>query len=256
MIFAFYVNKKCFIKFLCCFIPTKQLRHRFRNRFLCSSDIDEKKEQSVYILNSNGIVINQKGETKHFPISLSDNERRFLIDNIRDSKKHLEFGSGGSTLLALTNTQIPYIISVESDNNWIKYLETFDTFSMFKKNRLHFLYVDIGPTGMWGVPTDEVNNKHKYPLFSTKPFEISKNYDSVFIDGRFRVACTIQTVLNCSKKTKILIHDFCNRPEYHVVLQFLDIIDVADMLALLKIKDNINRSLLLELFDKYKFNPD
>ena len=54
---------------------------------------------------------------------MSDNEIQFFIDNIRGVDKYLEFGSGGSTFLALLNSSVTKIVSVESDNNWINYIK-------------------------------------------------------------------------------------------------------------------------------------
>lgn len=77
-------------------------------------DINENKkiEQDQKLLNPN-----------KYPILMSDNEIQFFIDNIKGVDKYLEFGSGGSTFLALLNSSVTKIVSVESDNNWINYIK-------------------------------------------------------------------------------------------------------------------------------------
>ena len=70
-----------------------------------------------------------------------------------------------------------------------------------------FQYINIGKTGEWGVPIEN-DKTFLFPSYSTRIFETYKDFDVVFIDGRFRVACALQVILNCNIDTKILIHDF------------------------------------------------
>ncbi|MCZ9877131.1 hypothetical protein OFP88_13935 [Brachyspira hyodysenteriae] len=75
------------------------------------------------------------------------------------------------------------------------------------------------------------------------------------IDGRFRVACVLNTILNCNKNIKIIIHDFFNREEYHILLNYLDTIEKSNSLGVFKIKENINTDEINKLIEKYKYNP-
>ena len=203
-------------------------------------------EENVYILSTSGKI-----GKEDFPICLSDYERQFLVEQIKNASNYLEFGSGGSTYLALTQTNIPNIVSVESDRNWIKYLEKWNVISSNKK-RLTFMHINIGKTGDWGVPIEE-DKKELYPNFSAAPFQKDTHYDVVFIDGRFRVACALSAVMADTPPNKILIHDFSIRQEYHCILNFLDIVDIADTLTLFKIKENYDKKLLLQTYNKYKY---
>ena len=94
-----------------------------------------------------------------------------------------------------------------------------------------------------------------FPKYSSEIFEkIDKNsIDLVFIDGRFRVACVLQTIMNCSKHTKILIHDYTQRQFYHLIEEFLEVVEIVDTLAIFQIKDNIDKQKILDLYEKYKF---
>lgn len=191
-----------------------------------------------------------------YPVALTDLEKNFLIKSISDSKYYLEFGSGGSTFLALTQTDIPFVVSVESDMDWLNHLRKWNCIvDNEKSNRLCFLHVNIGKTGNWGVPT-EMDKKDLFPNYSMAPFATDKKtkFDAIFIDGRFRVACTMQAILNSDKNTKILMHDYTARPHYHVILQFLDIVDVIDTMVLFKLKDNISKKSVLDMYDKYKYD--
>ena len=191
-----------------------------------------------------------------YPIRLTTNERNFLLSHIKNANNYLEFGSGGSTFISILETKIPKIISVESDNNWLDYLRKWDVIPQNENSkRLIFQYINIGKTGEWGIPTEE-DKQFLFPDYSAKIFESDKNFDVVFIDGRFRIACALQTILNCNKDTKILMHDFNNRPEYHDILKFLTIVDTSDTMALFKIKENFNKDELLQMYEEYKFIYD
>ncbi len=121
-----------------------------------------------------------------------------------------------------------------------------------------FFPVDIGKTKEWGKPVDD-SSKHLFPKYSSDVF-ISidpTKLDTVFIDGRFRVACVLQTILNVfsnkSNDTIILIHDFWNREQYHSVLHYLEIVEKVDTLGVFKIKDNVDLKKVQKDYDIYKY---
>lgn len=186
-----------------------------------------------------------------FPIQLSQNEKVFLLKELSNSENYLEFGSGGSTFLSLLYSNAK-IYSVESDNNWIEYLRKWKIVRENENRRLFFNYVDIGKTGEWGIPLEK-DKEYLYENYSKMIFAQKKDFDLVFVDGRFRIACILQTLLNCMPYTKILMHDFNDRPYYHSILEFLEIIDTADTMALFKIK-NLDKEKISALFDKEKNN--
>lgn len=121
-----------------------------------------------------------------------------------------------------------------------------------ERKRLEFVSVDIGRTGEWGVPQD-MSKKSLFPQYSAQVFKNHKDFDVIFIDGRFRVACLLQSVLHCSPHTRILMHDFNNRAFYHQILEFVDFVDTCDTLAEFKIKPNIDKQRLLALYEEYKY---
>lgn len=214
-----------------------------------SAKVEEQKV-SFYAMQTSG-----KLEGSNFPISLSDNERSFLLNQIKGAKNYMEFGSGGSTFLALTQSNVAHITSVESDAGWLKYLRKWQEITNAENKRLNFICVNIGKTGAWGVPIEE-DKKLLWSDYSMAPFSSKSSYDVIFIDGRFRVACALQAILNSNQNTKILMHDFNNRAHYHCILEFLDIVDTADMLALFKIKKDCNKQRLLEMYEQYKYIYD
>ncbi|WP_232473249.1 hypothetical protein [Brachyspira sp. SAP_772] len=65
--------------------------------------------------------------------------------------------------------------------------------------------------------------------------EEMNNIDTILVDGRFRVACVLNSIFYC-RNAVIIIHDFFNREYYNVLLNYLDIVEKADTLGVFKIK--------------------
>lgn len=189
-----------------------------------------------------------------FPQSLSELEKKTLSKYYANSSNYLEFGSGGSTFIALNNPNL-IINSVESDKNWLDYILSYAFLNnAHKTNRLKFHYIDIGKTKRWGYPVDD-SQKNNYPNYSSAVFDNfqKEKIDLVFIDGRFRVACALATILNCSKDVIIMIHDYADRKDYHILEKFLDKIEIIDTLAIFKIKDNVEFAEVEKCYNEYKY---
>lgn len=192
---------------------------------------------------------------KYYPIQLTISEQNTLISILKNTKNYLEFGAGGSTFLALLHSNAK-ITTVESDLNWINFIKTWNILKTNVNKRLNFCHVDIGKIIEWGYPQDIESNKNKLPNYSKIAFEnLNNTFDTVLVDGRFRVACVLQTILHCDKETTILIHDFFDRPQYHIILEFLDVVDSVDNLGILKIKENINKKEIFDLYQIYQYIP-
>ena len=189
-----------------------------------------------------------------FPVRLSDIEKQTICKYLKDSGNYLEFGSGGSTFLALENSNAN-VFSVESDKKWLDYLLSYKIINNAQRaQRLKFYPINIGEIKGWGYPVND-NLQENYPNYSAEVFRKidCDKIDTVLIDGRFRVACTIQAVLNCSNIKYILIHDYIDREFYHTVEEFLDKIETIDTLAVFKVKENIDYEKLKKLYDECKY---
>jgi hypothetical protein len=75
------------------------------------------------------------------------------------------------------------------------------------------------------------------------------------IDGRFRVACFLQTILHAQNDIIILFHDYRIRPDYHVVEEVAR--EIASCLSLSAFRPiaGIARSQIQKLLEKYEFDP-
>lgn len=188
---------------------------------------------------------------------MSHDEQAVFDEYIKESRNYLEFGFGGSTLRAIQKSKAN-IYTVESSKDWINKMMEYFILRYSKDKRLHIFHIDIGPTKAWGYPKSN-DNQDLFEAYSSKVFESidSKSIDLVLIDGRFRVACTLKTILSCheNKDLKILIHDFWNRDYYHTVLKYLNTINKTDTLGVFTIKDNIDLAAIHSDYEAYKLEP-
>ncbi|MDG1280137.1 MAG: hypothetical protein P8O10_02425 [Pseudorhodobacter sp.] len=131
----------------------------------------------------------------------------------------LEFGSGGSTVLAgeMVGKQV---FTVESDHAWLKKMQRwFDANPPMSSVTLH--HGNIGPTTDWGRPVDQAHWRKflNYPLtiWDRPDFQ---HPDVVLVDGRFRVGCFLATLMRITRPVVVLFDDYVGRKAYHIVEEF------------------------------------
>ena len=126
----------------------------------------------------------------------------------------LEYGSGGSTLLA-AGMPGKRVFTVESDANWLAGLRRWFAVNP-PRAKLVLHHADIGPTKAWGYPVDEKQFR-KWPGYPNSVWERPdfQHPDMVLIDGRFRLACLLTTMLRIKQPTVVLVDDYIDRGEYH-----------------------------------------
>lgn len=193
-----------------------------------------------------------------YPFIMSSDEKNIFDAAIKESRHYIEFGLGGSTLRAIQKSNAE-IYAVESSSEWLAQMRKYFIFRYFENKRLHIFPVNIGPTGDWGYPEPD-NDTNVFEDYSSKIFELidRKSIDLALVDGRFRVACTLQIILSCyeNKNIKIIIHDFWHREQYHMVLKYLDVVEKADTLGVFTIKNDIDIESVKNDFEAYKLNPE
>lgn len=126
----------------------------------------------------------------------------------------LEYGSGGSTLVAGDNPEAT-IFSVESDAAWVAMMQRWFAANPAKgKVVLH--HADIGETKAWGMP---VNNRRvaRWPGYPNSVWDREDfcQPDMVLIDGRFRLACFLTVLLRTTAPVRVLWDDYSDRTAYH-----------------------------------------
>lgn len=153
-------------------------------------------------------------------LTLPDPEAAALRAAYQAAAVILEYGSGGSTVLAAEMAG-KRVFSVESDPAWLDNMRAyFDASPPAAKLYLH--HGDIGPTKSWGHPLDEDDFRQwpDYPLsiWSHRHFV---QPDTVLIDGRFRVACFLATLFLTAAPVTVYWDDYLDREPYHAVEEFL-----------------------------------
>ncbi|WP_314418154.1 tetratricopeptide repeat protein [Pseudescherichia vulneris] len=181
---------------------------------------------------------------------MSTKETALFESYLKKSERYYEFGSGGSTKLAVRNNI--EVHGVESDKFWV------DTLKQETGPLCKIEYVDIGPTKEWGYPVDNTH-RDKFPRYSQAIMRHDKVFDLILVDGRFRVACTLNAIKQTLEKresgdeTIIFIHDFWDRSDYHVVLEFLDTLDRVESAGAFRIKPEVDRVALTALIEKHQY---
>jgi hypothetical protein len=205
--------------------------------------------------------LSENGNDKdNFVWLMSSNERSMFKKYIGDSKIYLEFGTGGSTIAALGYANAK-IYSVESSKEWIAKMNSkYEIIKMSKDSgRLNLVHTDIGPVGDWGVPvkSEAGIDPEKFLNYSREIFKINpevKSADVALIDGRFRVACFLNTLLNVGQDTVIMFHDYWDRPKYHAIMKYVNVIDGVDTLMVCNKKAVVSSEDIKIEYEKYKYN--
>lgn len=178
-------------------------------------------------------------------------EEALLTCFVRNASSYVEFGTGGSTVLASKHVQ-DRIISVDSSQEWLDLVRLACTDSRVVPE---LLYMDIGTTGDWGFPTDN-KTRDRWPAYHSEVWNIegSSEADLYLVDGRFRVACFAQAVLHCKPSACIAIHDFASRPAYHRIKEIArEIATAGDLSIFLPLPEKEKALALLSEFSHEPF---
>ena len=133
----------------------------------------------------------------------------FFLKKLKKSKFYFEYGSGTSTLIA--NKLKKKFVSVELDKLYYKIIK-----KKINNNKIKFF--NIGPVGEFSYPILKKKKKIINYIESINIYFKNKNYpDFVLVDGRFRVACCLNILMNIQKKSlklSILLDDYEKRSHY------------------------------------------
>lgn len=154
------------------------------------------------------------GSAPSFTLTLPDREARAVGQAYAGARVILEYGSGGSTFLAL-RAGAEFIMSVESDKDWADRLSA-ELRRTFRRERFLVHHADIGPTADWGRPARAAAHR-RFHLYATEIWDHPsfRHPDVVLIDGRFRVACFLATMIRCTRPVTVLFDDYIDRDYYH-----------------------------------------
>lgn len=165
------------------------------------------------------------------PFFDSDETTEWFLERLKNSKKYLEYGTGGSTYAA-AKLGVPFV-AVESDPDFLRSVRAKirrDGLARDTGQTLH--YANIGVTEYVGYPFRHWRASERrlaqFRRYSDPPpacFSDGRLPDLVLVDGRFRVACALKALrmLQDQRDWAIVFDDYVNRPHYHVVAEFAQI---------------------------------
>jgi hypothetical protein len=149
-------------------------------------------------------------ESPHF----DDETREWFETRLRAAKSYLEFGAGGSTVLA-AKLGIP-TISVEGDPYYAKAVRR----ALAPNAPVTFLTPWLGLTTGWSRPLRPSLAKAKRYVSSPFRKPWGQFPDFILVDGRYRVSCALESARQTGlrgARASLLVDDYGKRRQYRVL---------------------------------------
>jgi hypothetical protein len=169
------------------------------------------------------------------------------------ASKYVEFGCGGTTVLA-HSMGCESIVTIDSSLAWLEKVKAACVPNGITE--IKAIHVNIGEVKEFGYPKDD-SRQELWEGYHTAPW-IDPDLalaDTYLLDGRFRVACVMQTALRCSAQAIIMVHDFADRPNYHCVREVLREIARADNLSVFQLGSDFDRATAVALLARHAQDP-
>lgn len=189
---------------------------------------------------------------------LGEHDIKLFYKYLNNCTVYFEYGSGGSTYQSYIRNNITKIYSIESDLDWHNKLKSIivdDT------NKIDFIYNELySISNTWGYPgpnCSEIQMKTYSNQIILLDTDKIQKIDLILIDGRFRVACCLKCFNVINENCLIAFDDFLKREEYHIVLNYYDIVEKTEdnNMVILKKKPNI-LTIPNNIIEQYELNAD
>ena len=177
---------------------------------------------------------------------LFDGDDKLFKLYLKDCHLYFEYGVGKSTRWVLENS-ISHIIAVDTDKEWIDFVNI-----KLDSERAKLIWVNLGGLTKWGRP-----NSYKYREnfidYISGVWNFKQLADIILIDGRFRVACFLYSLLHSKTGSIIIFDDYFDRPWYHIVEEILPLHNRCGRQAFFKVPDVYNKKLTKNLLNKFLY---
>ena len=187
---------------------------------------------------------------------LSANDMKMFYRYLDKSTVYFEYGSGGSTYQANLRPNIQKIYTVESDKTWMNKLKS----CIKDDSKITYIYSEMGTKPRtWGYPSkscDQSNLINYSEHICNLSVEERSKIDLVMVDGRFRVACCLKCFEVINDECYIAFDDFLNRKNYHIVLNYYDIVEKTENKRMVILRKKKNISIPTDLIKNYELIPD
>ena len=177
---------------------------------------------------------------------LFDGDDYLFKSYLKNCNIYFEYGVGDSTIWVLENTS-SRIISVDTDKKWIDKIDI----SKYKK-RIDINWINLGDLGNWGRPESYKFRKY-FKDYINNVWKFGLKADVILIDGRFRVACFLFSLINSKKDSIIIFDDYINRPHYHVVEEVIQIHENFGRQAIFRVPATFNKKLAKKLLNNFTY---
>ena len=186
-----------------------------------------------------------------------DESGAFFEARISEVSRYLEYGSGGSTVLA--HKYVKCLVSVESDRRFLRAVQRMLDANPSQAEAI-LIPVNIGLTEAWGRPAftkptpRRLRRWQAYPRAPWVYYKYRKQEpDLILVDGRFRVACVLESLLNQgeNRSCQILLDDYLGRSHYSVVEEFADLLEMKGRMAVLRAKPGLDRGNCQRVLEHY-----
>ncbi len=174
-------------------------------------------------------------------------------DILSRTTRYLEYGMGASTVMAWQTADV--VVAVESDARMLAAVRSTLASSRRNPRLSRFIHADIGFTKEWGKPVFTRPTRRRlarWEHYAMAPWAFLKQHaivpDTILIDGRFRVACALASLLNLEQGSPclLLVDDYGDRPHYRVLENFADRVGTQGCMALFRKKANFDADRCLQ----------
>lgn len=163
-----------------------------------------------------------------------------------------EYGCGLSTQWVAKGTSA-YIYSVDSSSKWIETVKH----KVGVRDGLFMRHVNLGELGHWGRPLSYAK-RDNFSEYTDWLWQQDRKPDVILIDGRFRVACFLTSLLHAEPNAKIVFDDYLHRPEYYIVEEFADKPEFSGRQAIFVVPklDADQKQSVVETLEKFRYVMD
>lgn len=156
-------------------------------------------------------------------LTFPNNVAEYVTDAYKRHGSILEYGSGGSTVLA-SELSGKHVVSIESDKAWADNLRAYLEQSDAVQSKPRIEHVDVGETGAWGRPVNH-DKRHLFPWYAIAPWMMPRaeraDYSLVLVDGRFRPSCLLASMAFGRGELELIFDDYTERDGYHFIEKYI-----------------------------------
>ena len=196
---------------------------------------------------------------QRWQLSLRRKSKGFLFDGddaafkslLPQTATYAEYGVGKSSLWVLANTHAS-ILAVDTSEYWIDQVRGKAGESA---SRFDIDWVDLGPIGWAGRPKNYAR-RAAFQRYIESPWNRDRKPEVILVDGRFRVACFLYSLMKADAGTTIFFDDYKDRHHYHIVEEFLMPTRFCGRQAIFDVPGTLDREGLIAEYEKFQYVMD